>query len=63
MKQRQRKRKFNFAHRVKTFRVTSEMADLMNSLGVSARAAFFGHALHNFIAGRNAHISRKMSLK
>ena len=51
MKQRQRKHKFNFAHRVKTFRVTSEMADLMNSVDVSERATFFRHALHKFIIG------------
>jgi hypothetical protein len=52
MKQKQRKRRFNFAHRVKTFRVTSEMADFMNSLGVSERAAFFGHALRDYITRR-----------
>ena len=52
MKQRQRKRKFNFAHRVKTFRVSREIVDFVNSMGVSERAAFVGRALRNYITRR-----------
>lgn len=59
MNQRQRKHRFNRDHIVKTFRVTSDIADFMNRMGTSERATFFSKALHNFInAGKPTYSQR-----
>lgn len=59
MKQRQRKHVFNRDHIVKTFRVTSSMADFMNRFDTSERATFMSKALHNFLNGGKPTHSRR----
>lgn len=59
MKLRDRKRVFNRTHIVKTFRVTSDYAEFMNSMGTSERAAYLNKALHQFLcAGKQTYSHR-----
>lgn len=51
MKLRERKRVFNRTHIVKTFRITSDYADFLNSMGTSERTTYFSKALHEFMNG------------
>lgn len=62
MTMRQRRMQFNRDHIVKTFRVTSDMADFMNRMGTSERATYLTKALHNFLNGGKPTYSRRGNL-
>ena len=59
--QRAKRMRFNRSHPVKTFRVTSGMAEFLNQKNIAERIGYISKALHHFLNGGKPTYSHRES--